>query len=123
MSGILYVTGTPIGNLSDLSPRAAQTLENVNGLSALAAGARWHHERYGGGGYPDGLRGEDIPQEARIIAIADAYAAMTSLRTYRGGVLSREQAKGELSNGKGSQFDPFFTDIMLGILDEEKDTE
>ena len=61
----------------------ARILKNIREMPKLVTGARWHHERYGGGGYPDGLAGEDIPEEARIIAVADAYDAMTSRRSYR----------------------------------------
>ena len=52
-------------------------------MPKLAYGARWHHERIDGRGYPDGLKGNEIPEEARIIAVADAYDAMTSNRSYR----------------------------------------
>lgn len=115
------LTGEEFEIMKTHSRLGAQKLERLNGSAVIAAGARWHHERYGGGGYPDGLKGEDIPQEARIIAIADAYAAMTSSRTYRG-VLTREQARAELITGRGTQFDPFFTDIMLAVVDEDGDT-
>lgn len=114
------LTGEEFEQMKTHSRLGAQTLERYNGSPVIVAGAKWHHERYGGGGYPDGLRGDDIPQEARIIAIADAYAAMMSRRTYRG-VLTREQARAELINGKGTQFDPFFTDIMLAVVDEDSD--
>ncbi|MGX8684689.1 MAG: response regulator, partial [Lachnospiraceae bacterium] len=59
-------------------------LKNIRERPKLAIGARWHHERYDGTGYPDGLSGDKIPEEARIIAVADAYDAMTSRRSYRG---------------------------------------
>ena len=84
----------------------------------LAIGARWHHERYDGTGYPDGLAGNSIPETARIIAVADAYDAMTSRRSYRD-ILPREKVRSELENGKGTQFDPVFADIMLSIMDGE----
>ncbi len=57
-------------------------------------GARYHHEHYDGKGYPDGLSGEDIPVEARIIAVADSYDAMTSRRSYRDG-LPQEKVRSE----------------------------
>lgn len=56
-------------------------VDTISSMPSLATGARWHHERYGGGGYPDGLTGEQIPEEARFIAVADAYDAMTSRRS------------------------------------------
>ncbi|WP_033153651.1 HD domain-containing phosphohydrolase [Pseudobutyrivibrio ruminis] len=92
-------------------------LGNIKEMPELAAGAKWHHERYDGKGYPEGLSGEDIPEEARIIAVADAYDAMTSTRSYRG-ALPVEVVRGEIEKGKGSQFDPKFADIMIEMIDE-----
>ncbi|MCR5123154.1 MAG: response regulator [Ruminococcus sp.] len=106
--------------VKDHSNLGARTLECIDSMPILAAGARWHHERYGGGGYPDGLSGKDIPTEARIIAVADAYAAMTSSRTFRGS-LTAAQAAEELRRGRGTQFDPEFTDIMLKIAEEQNE--
>ena len=93
-------------------------LKNIRERPKLAVGARWHHERYDGTGYPDGLRGEAIPEEARIIAVADAYDAMTSRRSYRD-ILPQETVRAELERGKGMQFDPRFADIMLRMMDED----
>ncbi len=98
----------------------AKILGNIKGMPKLAAGARWHHERYDGRGYPEGISGEDIPEEARIIAVADAYDAMTSNRSYRG-YLPQDVVRGEIEKGKGSQFDPKFAEIMLSMIDEDKD--
>ena len=95
-------------------------LSNIKEMPELAAGAKWHHERYDGKGYPEGLAGEDIPEEARIIAVADAYDAMTSNRSYRG-VIPQEKVRSEIEKGKGSQFDPKFADIMLEMIEEDKD--
>lgn len=96
----------------------ARILEKIKEMPALATGARWHHERYGGGGYPDGLTGADIPEEARIIAVADAYDAMSSRRSYRD-ILPQETVRAEIEKGKGTQFDPQFADIMLTMIDED----
>ena len=96
----------------------SRILKNIKEMPALATGARWHHEKYGGGGYPDGLSGNDIPEEARIIAVADAYDAMSSRRSYRD-VLPQEVVRGEMEKGKGTQFDPKFADIMLSMIDED----
>ena len=93
-------------------------LKNIRERPKLAVGARWHHERYDGAGYPDGLSGYDIPEEARIIAVADAYDAMTSRRSYRS-ILPQAAVRAEIENGSGSQFDPVFADIMLQIIDED----
>lgn len=96
----------------------ARILKNIKEMPSLAIGARWHHEKYGGGGYPDGLAGERIPEEARIIAVADAYDAMSSMRSYRN-VLPQEVVRAEIEKGRGTQFDPKFADIMLAMIDED----
>ena len=98
----------------------AKILNNVREMPALATGARRHHELYDGTGYPDHLHGEDIPQEARIIAVADAYDAMSSRRSYRS-ILPQSAIREEIRNGRGSQFDPAFADIMLAMIDEDPD--
>jgi putative two-component system response regulator len=98
----------------------ARILKNIKEMPELATGARWHHERYDGKGYPDGLKGEEIPEEARIIAVADAYDAMSSRRSYRG-ILPQEVVREEIGNGHGTQFDPTFADIMLEMIDEDTD--
>ncbi len=100
----------------------ARILGNIKEMPKLTHGARWHHERYDGRGYPDGLKGEDIPEEARIIAVADAYDAMTSHRSYRE-PMPQGIVREEIENGKGTQFDPQFADIMLTMIDEDKDYE
>jgi len=96
----------------------ARILKNIKEKSKLATGARWHHERYDGSGYPDGLKGTDIPEEARIIAVADAYDAMSSRRSYRD-ILSQATVRSEIEKGRGTQFDPRFAAIMLEMMDED----
>ncbi|MBQ9438523.1 MAG: response regulator [Lachnospiraceae bacterium] len=96
----------------------ARILVNIKEMPALVNGARFHHERYDGKGYPDGLAGEDIPEEARIIAVADAYDAMTSHRSYRA-PMPQGVVREEIEKGKGTQFDPRFAEIMLGMIDED----
>ena len=76
---------------------------------------RWHHERVDGKGYPDGLKGEEIPLEARITFVADAYEAMTSERPYRE-ALSPEEAFEELACNAGSQFDQDIVDVLCDLL-------
>lgn len=98
----------------------AKILKNITEFPKLSTGARWHHERYDGKGYPDGISGEDIPVEARIIAVADAYDAMSSRRSYRDG-LPQTQVRAEVQKGKGTQFDPVFAEIMLTMIDEDTD--
>lgn len=92
-------------------------LSNIKEMPELSLGAKFHHERYDGNGYPEGISGEDIPEVARIIAVADAYDAMTSNRSYRN-ALPQEKVREEIKKGKGTQFDPQFADIMLEIIDD-----
>lgn len=98
----------------------ANILSKTAEMPGLLVGAHWHHERFGGSGYPDGLSGYDIPEEARIIAVADAYDAMTSRRSYRD-ALPQDVVRREINNGKGTQFDPVFANIMLQMIDEDTD--
>ena len=77
---------------------------------------RGHHERWDGAGYPDGLRGGEIPIGARLVAVVDAYDAMTHDRPYRTG-LSEDEARSELVRHRGSQFDPDLVDLLLVHLD------
>ena len=98
----------------------SRILESIKEKPTLAYGARWHHEKYSGGGYPDGLIGGEIPEEARIIAVADAYDAMASRRSYRD-ELPQNVVRAEIEKGKGTQFDPIFANIMLRMIDEDKD--
>ena len=93
-------------------------LRNVTELPALATVARSHHERYDGSGYPDGLAGDSIPEEARIIAVADAYDAMTSKRVYSD-ARTQAQVRAEIERCKGTQFDPKIADIMLSMIDND----
>ncbi len=97
----------------------ARILKTIKEMPRLVTGARWHHERYDGRGYPDGLKGADIPEEARIIAVADAYDAMTSNRSYRRG-MDQSRVREQIESGRGSQFDPAFAEIMLAMIDEDK---
>ena len=87
----------------------------VHQLAPCVAGIMHHHERYDGGGYPKGLKGEDIPLEARILGIADAFAAMTSERAYSG-ALSQKRALAEIKQGAGKQFDPHLVKVFLSIV-------
>jgi putative nucleotidyltransferase with HDIG domain len=80
-------------------------LEPVRGLSDVILFIRHHHEHFDGSGYPDGLKGEQIPPEARVLAVADAFEAMTSNRPYRKAKTPQEAIR-ELHDQAGSQFDP-----------------
>jgi diguanylate cyclase (GGDEF)-like protein len=96
-----------------------EVLEKTGAPEDILLAVRHHHEWYGGGGYPDGLRGQDIPLAACILAVADAFEAMTAGRFYRAR-RSIEEAAGELSRGKGTQFDPKVVDAFLKRLEKEK---
>lgn len=92
----------------------------VSGIEKLKLVSNWlksHHERYDGKGYPEGLKGEEIPISSRIIAIADTYDAMTSDRSYRE-ALSHQVAMEEIKLCSGSQFDPKLADLFIGIAAE-----
>lgn len=97
----------------------AEILKNISEMPNMEIGAHWHHERYDGRGYPDGLKGSEIPEIARIIAVADAYDAMTSRRSYRS-ALPQEVVRGEIEKGKGLQFDPQIADKMLDMIDDDR---
>lgn len=96
----------------------SRILQKIKEMPRLSYGARWHHERIDGRGYPDGLKGEEIPEEARIIAVADAYDAMTSNRSYRD-LMPQSSVRAEIERGKGTQFDPRIADLMLAMIDED----
>ena len=91
-------------------------LSSINEYPYLSIAAHHHHERYDGRGYPDKLKGEDIPDIARIVAVADAYDAMTSKRSYRDSI-PQSKVREEIIKGAGSQFDPVFANIMQHLID------
>ena len=94
-------------------------LESFTSIEHIRDGVLYHHERYDGNGYPEGLAGEDIPMIGRIICIADSFDAMNSRRCYRDR-LSREYILSELKNGSGTQFDPKLVPLFCSLIDEEK---
>ncbi|WP_297967742.1 HD-GYP domain-containing protein [uncultured Anaerovibrio sp.] len=127
--GKIGVSGQVLNKPDKLTPReyssmkmhpviGSAILSYVHGMEELRVGARSHHERFDGTGYPDGLAGNEIPEKARIIAVADVYDAMTSKRSYRD-VLPQSVVREELMKVSGSQLDPRFTDIMLQMMDED----
>ena len=87
-------------------------------MPEISIGARSHHERYDGKGYPDGLAGEEIPWIARIIGVADAYDAMTSNRSYRQ-YLPQDVVKAEILKCRGIQFDPKVADAMIKLIESD----
>ena len=97
-------------------------LSEIKSRPDLVTGARWHHERYDGKGYPDGKAGEEIPYFARIIAVADSYDAMTSNRSYRN-YLPQDVVRSEIEKNSGTQFDPSVAKCMLEIIDADVNYE
>lgn len=94
------------------------TLKDIYDNKLVALGAKYHHERYDGTGYPNELEGENIPEIARIIGVADAYDAMASNRSYRD-ALPQEVVRAEIEKGKGRQFDPLIAEKMIQMIDED----
>jgi putative nucleotidyltransferase with HDIG domain len=95
----------------------AQILDPLTFLDTVIDLVKQHHEHYDGGGYPLGLKGEEILLGARIINLADAYEAMRSARAYRKEPLTKEQAIFEVKRNSGSQFDPKVVDAFLKVVD------
>lgn len=96
----------------------ANILHDMTEMPNASIGAHWHHEHYDGSGYPDGLKGEEIPESARIIGVADAYDAMTSKRCYRD-VMPQDIVEREIEKGRGTQFDAAIADVMLAMIRED----
>ena len=93
----------------------AEVLEDFNGVENIREAALYHHERFDGNGYIFGLKGEEIPLEARIICVADAFDAMATDRSYRKH-LSKEKILEELEKARGLQFDPEVADAMIKLI-------
>ncbi|HIV85388.1 MAG TPA: HD domain-containing protein [Candidatus Monoglobus merdigallinarum] len=93
----------------------AALVKGISGISRYAGSIKHHHERYDGSGYPDGLKGEDIPLASRIIAVADAYEAMSSERPGRE-AYPREYIMRELTKCSGNQFDPAVAKAMMAVI-------
>ncbi len=96
------------------STSGAQMIERMSRLQRLKAGVLYHHERWDGTGYPSGLKGRDIPLDARVLAIADAFDAMTTTRSYRQGI-KFEEAFYRLELAKGTQFDPWLIESLKDV--------
>ena len=98
----------------------AEILKELTTLPNVALGAKFHHERYDGSGYPEGLVGEEIPIEARIIGVADAFDAMNSTRIYRD-ICDEDYVFDEMVRGRGTQFDPVIMDALLRVMGRSPD--
>lgn len=96
---------------------SVKILEDIKQLDKVTDIIRYHHEFYNGAGYPFGIKGEEIPLGARIIAIADAYDSLVSFRPYREG-LTPEEALKIIEEKRGEQFDPKILDIFENVVDE-----
>ena len=99
--------------------RSEEVLKNFSPFEKIAKYARHHHERYDGKGYPDNLKGEDIPYFSRIILISDTFDAMTSDRPYRKG-LPYDVAFSELEEFAGSQFDPKLSKVFVKAMEKDQ---
>lgn len=95
----------------------SKVLENFTAIDGIRDGALYHHEGYDGTGYPEGLKGEDIPLYARIICVADSYDAMNSNRCYRGH-LEQDSILEELNANAGTQFDPTIVKHMIAMISD-----
>ena len=98
----------------------SQILSSIRDFPFIGIGARYHHERYDGTGYPDGLKGNEIPEIARIISVADTYDTLSSNRSYRL-AMPQEIVRAEIAKGAGTQFDPEIAAVMLRMIDEDSE--
>lgn len=96
----------------------AAVVSKVKGLENVAKIVRHHHERFDGSGYPDGLADDRIPLGARVVAVVDAFGAMTEERPYRK-MLTLERALAELERGAGGQFDPWPLEVFVQLIRRE----
>jgi putative two-component system response regulator len=97
-----------------------QILAPIKAAAPFLPVVEYHHENWDGTGYPDGLKGEEIPLEARIVKVADTFDAITSKRPYRNGSLLDTMSLAILEEGRGTLFDPRITDCLLSLLRTEE---
>ena len=113
------LTDEEYGVMKSHTSRGGDILKGFTLLDHVVEGALYHHERYDGRGYPQGLKGEEIPLFARIIGTADAFDAMTANRIYRK-QMDFDYVINELRKGRGTQFDPVSDDILLKLIEDGK---
>ena len=99
--------------------KGSKILKDISTIPNIVEGAKYHHEKYGGGGYPEGLKGEDIPLIARIICCADCFDAMATKRVYKE-PYPKEKIVAEFERCKGIQFDPEIADVVIKLIEEGK---
>ena len=105
-------------NYKKYTTEGGRILEGIEEYPMLAEAASHHHEWYDGTGYPDGLKGDKIPEAARIIAVADSYDSMTTRKSYRDRIYE-QRVKEEFIVGSGTKYDPEYSRIMVKIIDEK----
>lgn len=115
-------TSNEYGEMQKHPTIGADIIKEIKILGQSASWVRYHHERYDGTGFPEGLKGEEIPLGARIISVADAYDAITSERPYKA-ALSSGEARNEILSSSGSQFDPSVVEAFFEYLDAVKGTQ
>lgn len=104
--------------VKDHAALGADMVSNVPFLAGCADMIRHHHECWNGSGYPDGLKGDEIPLESRILALASDFDAMISTRPYHPAPLSVDEAIDEIRAGSGARYDPVVVEVVLDILVE-----
>jgi HD-GYP domain-containing protein (c-di-GMP phosphodiesterase class II) len=125
-AGMVTIPSAVLGRTSELSHEewqairrhpetGARMIEEVPLLADIAPAVKAHHERYDGTGYPDGLAAQRIPMFARILAVADAFEALTSARPHRP-ALSRQAALAAIEDGRGTQWDPVIVDVLNSVM-------
>ena len=114
------LTNKEFDKIKEHTVMGAKIIEPVDFLKNSYKSIYHHHEKYNGKGYPDGLKSEDIPLLARIIAVADAYDAMGSDRPYRK-KLNKDKILKELKDQSGKQFDPEVVKVLISVLDRERE--
>ena len=111
------LTSEEYGEIKEHTSIGGHILAAIETMGYLADGAKYHHEKYDGTGYPKGLKGKEIPEIGRIIAVADVFDALVSKRHYKE-AMDVESAKQEILRGSGTQFDPEIVQVFLNLLDD-----